>query len=250
MQKSERDALIENDFGWLADIKVLNVNGRLMMGEGDMPFNVAAVLREKDFVKEWLMPFALGNDLGTNYFPTQKWYELSNRGTRAVLVVDDADKPVCLVRPLVSNNLTPRDFEMLKMVSKHIEQVQADTMRSTDPNATMGMARMVKENIQAKRLTITDLVEPGFYAKHGINPSAEKKVYYIKDNINRGEADIKDINRSREILYRIEKNEKVSVEELKFLEKLSKGEFIIDDKIKDAPTTAAERAKPENPLEC
>jgi hypothetical protein len=252
MDKSQRDAILNEDFGWLQDIQVIQVDGKLMLGNDDMPFNVSAVLRERDFVKEWLMPFALGNDLGVNYFNVQKWAGMSNRGTQSVLVVDDNNQPVVLVKPLISHNMTPHDFELMRAVSRHIQQVQADTTRSKDPNASMKVAGLVKEHIQAKRLTLTELVSPEFYAKHGIIPEVEQKIYYIKDVVRRNEAPIEEITRSRDILYRDHRKEVVTADEYRFLHDLSKGQFIIDEKVEAAPTTisAAERETPSNPLEC
>lgn len=252
MNKEQRQAIIAEDFGWLKEIQILKIDGKLMLGGDDnMPFNVAAVLRESDFVKDWLMGFALGKDHGVNYFNAPKWHEISNRGTQSVLVVDDNDQPVLLVKPLIAHNMTPHDFEMMRAVSRHIQQVQADTTRSQDPNASMGVASMVKKHIQAKRLTITELVSPEFYAKYGIIPVVEQKIYYIKDIIRQNKAPIEDINKSRDILYRDHRKEPVTVEEYKFIEELSLGNFIIEGKVETAPTTAvAEREAPSNPLEC
>jgi hypothetical protein len=251
MKKEERQAIITEDFKFLDDITIHTVDGKLMLGNNNLPFNVATVLRESDFVKNWMMPFALGNDLGTNYFNIPKWLTISNRGTQAVMVVNDDDEPVLLVRPLISHNLTPRDFDLLRNVSRHIQQIQADTQRSKDPNASMGAATAVKEHLEAKRLTITDLVSPEFFERHGIIPEVEKKVYYIKDEINQNTADIKDINRSRDILYRDHKRQKVTPEEYRFLETLSKGQFIIEDKVsQQALDQTSDVEPPSNPLEC
>lgn len=253
MNKEQRQAIIAEDFGWLKDIQIINVDGKLMLGNDDMPFNVAAVLRESDFVREWLMGFALGNSLGVNYFNVQKWHTMSNRGTQSVLVVDDNDQAVLLVKPLIAHNMTPKDFEMMRAVSRHIQQVQADTTRSQDPNASMGVASMVKKHIQAKRLTITELVSPEFYTKYGIIPEVEQKIYYIKDIIRKAKpAPLEDITRSRDILYRDHRKEVVSAEEYRFISDLSQGQFIIEGKVEAAPTTtaAAERETPSNPLEC
>lgn len=251
MEKHERQAIIDNDFGWLKEIQVLEIDGKLMLGDGDMPFNVSLVMREDEFVRKWLMGFAIGNSLGTNYFNAQEWHSRTNRGTQSALIVDNENKPVALIRPLISHNLNAHDFELLRAASRHIQQVQADTVRSNDPNASMGVANLVKNHLQAKRLTITDLVAPEFYAKHGIVPEVEQKIYYIKDIIRRGQAPIEDINKSRDILYRDHRKEVVTAEEYKFLAELSLGEFIVDEKLEAAPTTAAgEREKPSNPLEC
>lgn len=252
MKQDERKAILKEDFRFLDDITIHEVDGQLMLGDGEMPFNVAAVMREEEFVKKWIMPFALGNDFGINYFDVGTWHKLTHRGTQSVLVVDTEDKPVLLVRPLITHNLTGRDFDLLRNVSRHIQQVQADTYRSNDPNASMEAATAVKDHLEAKRLTLTDLVSPEFYEKHGIVPEVEKKVYYIKDVIHgRTPAKIEDINKSREILYRDHRKEKVTADEYLFLKNLSKDQFIIDEKISAQDANKAQDIeKPSNPLEC
>lgn len=253
MNKDARDALINADFGFLNDITVHEIDGKFMMGNDSLPFNVACILTEKEFIKNWLMGFALGNDLGINYFNSITWHAMTNKGTQAALVVDseDGNKPVLLVQPMITHSLTPHDFALLRITSQHIQQVQADAQKSQDPNATMGAAQMLKERIQAKRITITELVSPEFYAKHGIIPAVEQKIYYIKDVIRKGQAPIEDINKSRDMLYRDHRGEHVTDEEYQFLYTLSKGNFIIEGKVgKAAMATSAAKEEPENPLEC
>lgn len=253
MNKDIREALIDSDLGFLNDITVHEIDGKLMMGNDSLPFNVACVLTEKEFVKNWIMPFALGNDLGINYFNGPVWHSMTNKGTQAVMVVDDDDHnvPVLLVQPMITHSLTPGDFELLRLTSQHIQQVQADVQRSQDPNATMGAAKMLRDRIEAKRITITDLVSPEFYAKHGIIPAVEQKIYYIKDIIRKGKAPIEDITKSRDMLYRDHRGEHVTDEEYQFLYTLSQGNFIIEGKVgKAAVASAAEKEEPSNPLEC
>lgn len=251
MKADERNALLDSDLGFLNDITVHEIDGKLMMGDADLPFNVAVIFKEEDFVKKWIMSFALGNDHGINYFDGIAWHKLTNKGTQSAMVVDKDNKPVLLVRPLISHNLTPRDFELLRITSQHIQQIQADTLRSNDPNASMPAARMLKEQISAKRLTITELVSSEFYKKWGINPAAEQKVYYIKDQILRGEGKIEDTNRSREILYRLEEKKPVTKEEIKFIYDLSKGQYVVDGLISPNEISAsADRENPADPMEC
>lgn len=251
MKQGEIDALVDSDLGFLKEISVHEIDGQLMMGDAKLPFNVAVIFTEKEFIAKWMMAFALGNDFGTNYFDSVTWHRITNQGTQAAMVVDDDNKPVLLVRPMISHNLSPRDFELLRITSQHIQQMQADTFKSKDPNASLPAARMLQDKLSAKRLTITDLVSPEFFERHGINPAVEKKVYYIKDHILRGEGKIEDINRSREILYKLEKGEQTTTEELKFIHDLSKGEYIIENMVsKVEADAAAERETPTNPMEC
>lgn len=252
MNQGERDALLDSDLGFLNDITVHEIDGQLMMGDAELPFNVAVIFKESEFIAKWLMPFALGNDYGTNYFDSITWHRITNKGTQAALVVDDnTNAPVLMIRPMISHNLSTRDFDLLRITSRHIQQMQADTYKSNDPNASMPAAKLLREQISAKRLTITDLVSAEYYERKGISPSAEKKVYYIKDHILRGTGKIEDINRSREILYKLEKGEHATTEELKFIHDLSKGEYIVENAVsKVQADAAAERETPANPMEC
>lgn len=256
MNKAHREALINEDFGWLKDLAVHEHDGKMMLGDEYSAYNISAVIREKDFIKNWFMSFAIANTFrapeGKSYFDLGGWGKLSNRGTRSVMVVDETNTPVFVIAPLVSHNMSEDDFKILRRVAQEIDQIQADNMRKNDPNASMGIAQWAAEGIKAKPRKLQDLIPDWFYQKHGIIPKVEQSIYYIKDVLREGKAPIEDINRSRDILYRNHRKEPVSREEYEFIHQLSKGEFIIPEGIvnkttgdgNDVPDT------PDNPLEC
>ncbi|MGB3945556.1 MAG: hypothetical protein WBK76_01835, partial [Candidatus Saccharimonadales bacterium] len=66
MTKEMRDNIIQEDFGFLNEIVVHNVDGKLLMGDSSIPYNVGYIFYEKDFIRDWLMSFALGNNYGKN----------------------------------------------------------------------------------------------------------------------------------------------------------------------------------------
>lgn len=258
MTKQDRDDILQEDFAFLQSVKVQEVNGKLMMSDGNLPFNVETVLWEKDFVRDWLMPFAIGNDLGKNYFKVNEWFQISGNGTRAVMVVDDDHKPVLIIAPMINHNLTEREYRMMEQASRMIHSHSADTMKKNDPNANLGLARALTSALdKKKRVTLTEMIATEFYAKHGVIPEAEKQIYYIKDNLNDNRRDIKEINAIRPILYANFRKEPVTAEQVDQVNALMTGnvEFTFNEESikgikKGGITRSEEKDAPLDPLEC
>ena len=252
MTKEVRDQIIEEDFGFLKEITIHEVDGKLMMGDSKLPFNVGHIFYEKEFIRDWLMAFALGNNHGVNYFNADAWLSFTDKGAMYVMVVDDDHKPLLVIPPMISSNMTPKDYAILRAASYQMQSVAADTFRKNDPNANLTLANHLKKHFDSiKRVTLTEMVNAEFYAKHGIIPEVEQQVYYIKDNINNGKAPIADITKSRDILYRNYRDEPVTEEEQAFINQLAKGEFTFKNppqKKKVVEKVAAE--KPVDPFEC
>ena len=252
MNKEDRDAIIEEDLGWLRDIKVHELGGKLMLGDAELPYNISHVFHEKEFVEQWLMCFALGNACGINYFRAQDWFAISNNGTRAVMVVDDNLKPLVIIPPLLTHQLTPKDLAILRAASMHIYASSQDTMRQNDPNANLGVAReIIKSQKEAKRLTYQEMLPKEFFERHSIIPAVEQKVYYIKDQLHKGKLPVETLNKVRVLLYTHHKGEQVTKEDREFLNSVSLGE--LDFARTDAKEAAADESKPvqpPNPMEC
>jgi hypothetical protein len=254
MSAEMRKDVIMEDFRFLDDIKIHNQDGKLMLGDDKMPFNISQIFYEKEFVEKWLMGFALGNQYGINYFRADEWFAFSGNGTRAVMVVDDNHKPLLVIAPMIQHKLSQREFKILRAASMYIQQSNADTMRANDPNANLGVAKKLAEVLKdTKRITLPDMITPEFYEKHGIIPEVEQQVYYIKDKINEGRAKIDDITKVRHMLYANHKGQALTKEEREFLDVLSKGMFVFNEKTAEAAKTEAVaevREQPSNPMEC
>lgn len=266
MTKQDREEILKEDFAFLDSVKVQNINGKLMMSDGELPFSVSTVLYEKDFVRDWLMPFAIGNELGKNYFKVNEWFQISANGTRAVMVVDDDYKPVLIIAPMINHNLTQREYQMMEQASRMIHSHSADTMKKNDPNANLGLARALTKALDGKkRTTLTEMVAPEFYLKHGVIPEVEKQIYYIKDNLNNNQRDIKEINAIRPVLYANHRKEPVTQEQVSQVNRLMTGntEFQFNEEsIKGhkegyerilgtgKSNISGTREKPTDPLEC
>lgn len=258
MSREQRKALIMEDFNWLDDIKVHKIDGKLLLGDADIPYNIGHIFYEKEFVQKWLMGFALGNYHGINYFPLEKWAAMTNNGTRAVMVVDDDHKPVLLIPPLLAHKLSAQDFRVMRAVSWHMHHQSADTQFGKDPNLNLRLSKEITNRMdETKRITYTEMILPEFFAKYNIIPEVEQKVYYIKDVI-RGKNDPisnEDVNEKlRPIMYKLHKGETVTKEEKAFVVDAVRDRFVIAG-VNDGEQAAAEKEQaedqtPDNPMEC
>jgi hypothetical protein len=264
MTKQDREDILKEDFAFLDSVKVQNINGKLMMSDGEVPFSVATVLYEKEFVRDWLMPFAIGNDLGKNYFKVNEWFQISANGTRAVMIVDDDHKPVLIIAPMINHNLTPREYQMMEQASRMMHSHSADTMKKNDPNANLGLAKALTKALDGKkRVTLTEMVAPEFYLKHGVIPEVEKQIYYIKDNLNNNSRDIKEINAIRPTLYANHRKEPVTQQQVAEVNRLMTGntEFAFNEesikgikggyeRVTVSGVNSKGKETPSDPLEC
>lgn len=271
MDKNTRDLIIDNDLGWLKDLTVHEVDGKILLGEGgendELPMNVSHVMLEDEFIRNWMIPFALGNRLGAGYFRLNEWYKFSFNGTRAVMVVNRNPetqllRPVLLIPPLITHNLTDEDYAKLRGAALVIHANSEDTMRKNDMNASLKVAQVLSDDaigLKARPMSLTDLVNPAYFARHKIVPEVETNVYWIRDFIRKGqETKIEDLNKAREIFFRDHIGEPVSKDEWKFIHELSLGEFKLDEKLENAPESVAKNeaghtqahTPPNDPLEC
>lgn len=253
-----KQRIIEESFGWLKDYTVTEVDGKKMMtAKGEtVPFNVATVIDETEFLSKWLIQFALGRRHGRNYFATQEWLDMSADGLQSVMVVDENNKPMLIIPPLVSNNLGPEQYKMFRNIELAIKNIAADSQRSADPMASAKLAEYSGNSLaEVKPRTITDMVSDWYYAKHDIIPDVEGQIWFIKDHIHNEVIDPELLNKARPILYRAFRNEPVTNEEKEFINKLVKEQFDVDfgtgaakSEPKDNQAPAADQAY--DPLEC
>lgn len=243
LPEQQYDPLLEEDLAFLKDIRIHTINGKKMMGNSDRAFNVEKIYTEEEFVKDWLMQFTLGNKYGINYFNSAAWGRETNMGTLCVLVVDNEDKPLFIIPPITSTNLSPRDFDLLRAASLAISNNRSPFNGVNDPNQSLRVAREVQKHLGGKRISFTEMVPEWFYERHSIDPDVEQKVFYIKDVINHGDADIDMLNEARVILYKEKKGEKVTKDEYQLLSDVSRGQFIVpgeetaNEKEQDAPSS-------------
>lgn len=249
--KSSRDLELDEDFNIFKNLEVTNVNGKLMLGsEENLPFSVEHVMEEHEFVRVWLRQFALGNSIGINYFNLRGWNGISAMGQKSVMVVDNDMKPVLVIPPLLSTNLTEPARRMLQRANVAIYNIANTPSNKGIMSATSGAASQVANALDnIKRLTYTDLVPDWYYEKHNVNPSIEQQVHYIKDVINAGTDVRESLNEAKDILIKLGKGESITIKESEFLKNITRGEFDIPNS-KD-PAKATSRVEEDNdPLSC
>lgn len=246
LPEQQYDPLLEEDLAFLKDIRVHVVNGKRMMGTEQRAFNVEKVYTEEEFVKHWLMQFTLGNKYGVNYFNSAAWGRETNMGTLCVMVVDNEDKPLFIIPPITSTDLSPRDFDLLRAASLAISNNRSPFNGVNDPNQSLRVAREVQKHLGGKRISFTDMVPEWFYERHSIDPDIEQKVFYIKDVINQGVVDLELLNQARVILYKEKKGEKVTKDEYQLLTDVSRGQFIVPGEEDKETANEKEQAAPSS----
>lgn len=251
-EQQTANLLMEPELEFLKDLRVHTINGKPVLGNEELPFNVNKIFYEKDFVDTWLIQFALGNAHGINYFNHQAWFKETNMGTLSVMVIDEEGKPVLLVPPITSNNMSKEDYDLLRMASHVINANMNDNMKKNDPNATNDVANKLDMYMSKRALTLTDLVADEFYARHNIVPVVEQQAMYIRDVINNGTMDIKDYIDARLTLYKIYRKEAITDDEKEQLKTVTRGEFTFDDTEQTASPEEndTDKNEPYNPLEC
>lgn len=243
---------LEPELEFLKDLRVHTINGRLALGNENLPFNVHKIFTEAEFVNEWLVPFALGgNSFGVNYFNFQAWGKGTNGGTLSALVVDEEHKPVLLVPPIITTNMNDREYQLLRVASLKINANMNDNMLKNSPHASMDVANKIREHLQAKSLKMYELIAPEFYARHGVDPLVEQQAFYIRDILNpAGSLSVKDMVTLREILYKVHRKERLTPTEEEFVKKASHGSIILGGESDDEdPHGDAEPSKPEAPFD-
>ncbi|EBV8434245.1 hypothetical protein AVA65_08350 [Salmonella enterica subsp. enterica serovar Minnesota] len=243
--------ILEPELEFLRDLRVHKINGKLALGDEQLPFNVAKIYSEQEFVDTWLIQFALGNHYGINYFNHQAWGKETNLGTLAAMVVDEEGKPVLFVPPVISTNMTDRDYELLRMASWTVNNNMNDNMKKNDPNASLDVANKIHQHLTKKSMTLTELIVPEFYAKHGIVPEVEQQAFYLRDVINNGQVHTKDMVEVRELLYKIHRGESLTKDEKEKLNVLSRGQFELTAPEAEKPKdNNSDDEQPFSPFEC
>lgn len=247
------DAIIKEDFRFLEDVKVHKVDGTLMLGDQELPYNVSKVMTEAEFVRDWIMGFALGNSLGINYFNSKDWLSFTNNGTRAVMIVENENqsKPIAIIRPLIAHNLTQNEVTILRRLNERLHSLSGDTMNGANPHASLGLAKGVGDMLEGvERLTLTNMIPMSLYAKHGIIPEVEQRIYYTKDILNEGNRPIEDINKLRPIFYKMEKGEKITNEEKAFVTEVTLGNYVFDNPEANVTEEQVVDSAPKDPFSC
>lgn len=249
----EKRALNE-DLHFLTEMSIHNADGKRYLGTEKRAFNIGWRLSESQFVREWLIQFALGNDSGINYFNGNLWVEETNKGRLCVEVYADnnPDKTVLIIPPIIATSLNINDYAVIRKAVEIMNSNIADENKTMNPDSNLPVARELAKYLNGKRTTLTDMVPEHFYKKHGVVPLVEKQCFFIRDVINADkELDVDDLYKLREILYRKHSEEVISVKDREFCDGLSRGN-IQWEKVKENDNTnnSNEEKDEDDPLSC
>lgn len=220
--------IIDEDLTYLKEMYVHESEGKRFLGTKERAYNIEWQITESEFVKNWLIQFALGNDSGINYFNAPVWLDKTNKGQGLVEVVSDDSTPgkstsLFIIPPLMAANMNGDDYRLIKHAILLINNNIADQQNTRIRDSNKPIADELSKLLDNKRIPIPHQVPDWFYKKHGIVPLVEQQCFFIRDVINSDKPyPHEDYYRLRDILYKKFNNEPVSKEEKQFVDIISR----------------------------
>ncbi len=228
--------ILDNDLEYLKGLKVHVSNGKRYLGDGNKAYNVEWTIAESEFVRDWLIQFAVGDGTGINYLDKNRWMSKTNKGQGLVEVVDDNDhgRTLFIIPPIAAPNLTAKDLFMLRTGITMMNQNIADERKAYVTAKNTATAKYIATGLDKKKPSITELIPDHVYKKHGIVPLVEQQCFWIKDVLNKNvlkntPEDHKTMYKVRDLLYKKHNKEQITHKEREFLDFISKGTIIWDD---------------------
>jgi len=206
----ERQLQLEEAFGFTRELMHQQIDGEKYLSKDGKPLNAITLMKESEFVKNWIIQFALNTSAsGNNYFNFPAWGELSNQHTMAVMVVDDEDedKTLFIIKPFASYEMSDKERDVLQQThSAMLSSIQASVDGQIPQLSTTFIADEASKHMERpSRKPIHELVPIEFFHKHKVYPYALHAVYYIRDELYKGKIDqsilfkLKDIFEKEEI---------------------------------------------------
>jgi|AGFT01.1.fsa_nt_gi hypothetical protein len=232
----EHQAKIRSSFDFLNQLDVQNIGGTDFLTKDGVPLNALRMVKESDFVKEWLVPFALNNTATrNNYFNFPKWGELSNQHTMCVLVVDDNDssKRLFVVKPLASYEMSPQEREIMRQATAALQTSIQTTLDGQEPELSSDrIVETAKQYITNDVNTpIHELIPTEFYHKHGLYVTALREAVWVRDEFLEGNMSREDFSRFLEIRTKEERDGVATREEYEFIRSFVPHFEIPEDKL-------------------
>lgn len=251
-------SILNEDLSFLKEMSIHESGGKRYLGTATKAFNIEWRLTESEFVKNWLIQFALGNDMGVNYFNIAKWMEKTNKGQGLVEIFSDATETeasvsLFIIPPLMAVNMSNSDYQLIRHAIQCINSNMVDEQATRLRDSNKPIADELGQMLSGKRIPIPNHVPDWFYERHNVVPLVEQQCFFIRDIVN---ADKKspheDYYKLRDILYKRHKGEKLSAEEKAFAVALSRDTIEWGDvkENKTSNTTNVEEDDGFDPLSC
>lgn len=224
----QQQRIMDEDLTYLKEMYIHESEGKRFLGNENKAYNIEWQIKESEFVKDWLIQFALGNDTGINYFNITKWGKHTNRGQGLVEVIADdstSDKTTSLfiIPPLMAVNMNNQDYQLIRRAIMMINFNMVDEQNTRIKDSNKPIADELASLLENKRIPIPDNVPGWFYEKHGVVPLVEQQCFFIRDVINADKPyPHEDYYRLRDILYRKFRKEGISLEEKQFADSMSR----------------------------
>lgn len=225
---------LEESFGFLKDIKIDNIGGQDYMTKDGIPLNAISKMTESEFVKDWLVAFALNNSTSSNnYFNFPAWGAKSNQHTMAVLIVkdDDPSETIFVVKPLSSYEMSVMERDILRQATAALNSSLTAKQQGQRPDLSPeDIVATASQYMEAPTHTpIHQLVPLSFYHKHGLYPEALRKCVYIRDELYKGNIQQETLYKLKEIFEKEDKEGCATREDYEFVKSVCGDDFIIPE---------------------
>lgn len=200
------------------------VGGKKVIQTLDGEFIDYVIMEEEFFVDNWLMQFAIGSVNDINYFNHNEWSRITDAFTKGVIVINEDQQPVCLVRKFIDMDLNANQEYHLQNAARHGSQAKfvPESMEADQIIQKFAQDVDIITSQNPDYDTLTAMIPIEYYQRHGIEPEAAKNVMYIREHYNCPEDDL---DRVKDIMYRVVRNESVSKEDQAFICKITNNEF-------------------------
>ena len=211
------------------------IAGQRIIQTPDGLFVEHVLMEEEYFVQNWLTQFAIGHAGEKNYFDMETWNQLTDNFTKGVIVINEDRHPVLIIRKFTEMVLPDDLMEKLAFCSNYASKAKF----VTDEAEKTALIKQFAEQVNAITTyagvdedSLTSLIPPAFFEKHGIHPLTMKQLIYIRDTYKVAgqsiDPDSDIFKRLESVITRFNKGEKVNDQDKKFVLEITQNEFLFD----------------------
>lgn len=243
---------LRNAFSFLGDISETSVTGEKMVSADGIPLNAIKRMKESDFVKDWLMPFALSGRISHhNYFNFPKWGSISNQHTMSILIHEDNDKSsiIFILPPLSDYSLKPDEVELLRKsngaVHNSIDSIMSTGRAEHHPDEIL---EVVEQGLShnKERLEMHELVPLSFYHRHGVYVNAIRQMVYVRDVLFNGQIEQSVLEQLLAIFEKEEREGAATLDEYKYVKSVCGVDYNIPYHLLEAKGVSADSTVKNN----
>ncbi|QYN80025.1 hypothetical protein PQD71_gp132 [Kosakonia phage Kc263] len=235
----------------LGSIRSVEINGKTVIQTQDGEFIEYVLMDEQYFVEHWLVQFAIGNVSGRNYFNQEAWNKLTDGYTKGVIILNDDQQPVVLIRKFIDMDLNANQqaiFDQYTRTASHAANIpnkdEVDQIMTSLSSILSGVAQQNPDYD-----TLTALVPYEYYLSKGIDPTVVKQVIYIRDTYTyKGQPIQPDgdlLKQVEAILYKNARNELITKEEIALINEITDNQFEFNGTVNKVETNNSQPAQEE-----